>query len=85
MEKKDMTVKEFAAKMERSYETIIRWLAQDMVPGAYKEEITPTLSIWRIPPEALQMPIPKSGPKEGAKPAKKSSKKGSAAKKEGKS
>lgn len=61
-----MTVREFAERMGRTYETIIRWLAQDMVPGAYREEITPTLSIWRIPESALQMPIPKSGPKQGA-------------------
>jgi len=58
-----MTVREFAEKMGRTYETIIRWLAKDMVPGAYREEITETLSIWRIPESALQMEIPKSGPK----------------------
>lgn len=61
-----MTVQEFAHKIERSYETVIRWLARGMVPGAYKEEITATLSIWRIPESALQMPMPKSGPKLGA-------------------
>lgn len=62
-----MTVKEFAEKMDRSYETIIRWLARGAVPGAYIEELTPTIKIWRIPESALKMPVPKSGPKVGAK------------------
>lgn len=67
-----MTVKEFAEKMDRSYETIIRWLSRGAVPGAYVEELTPTIRIWRIPESALQMPVPKSGPKTGEKkPAKK--------------
>ena len=78
MEKKpDMTVKQFAEKMDRSYETIIRWLSRGAVPGAYVEELTPTIRIWRIPESALQMPIPKSGPKAGAK---KAAKKGARAK-----
>ena len=67
-----MTVKEFAEKMDRSYETIIRWLSRGAVPGAYIEELTPTIRIWRIPESALEMPIPKSGPKpKAAKKAKK--------------
>ena len=74
MEKKpDMTVKEFAEKMDRSYETIIRWLSRGAAPGAYIEKLKPTIRIWRIPESALQMPIPKSGPKAGA--SKKSAKK----------
>ena len=78
MEKKDMTVQEFANQIERTYETVIRWLNAGMVPGAYKEQVTDTLSIWRIPEAALEMPLPKSGPKSGEK--KTAKKKGARAK-----
>jgi hypothetical protein len=65
MRKKDMTVKEFAEKMEVTYTTAIRWLNRGIVPNAYREELLPGLAIWRIPPEALRMKPPKSGPKPG--------------------
>jgi hypothetical protein len=70
MEKKDMTAREFATKMEVTYTTVIRWLKSGIVPGAYTEEVVPKLVIWRIPESALKMKLPKSGPRPDKKKSK---------------
>lgn len=72
-----MTVKEFAAAMDVTYTTAIRWLNLNLVPGAWREEVFPDMLVWRIPMDAVQtMERPKAGaPKMSERKAKKKSKK----------
>lgn len=81
-----MTAVSFAEAMNVDYATVMRWLRQELVPGAELIEPVPGMKVWQIPESALQMQRPLAGrkrkPKEsGAKLAgKKAAKKRSAAK-----
>ena len=64
-----MTAVAFAEAMDVDYTTVMRWLRNQLVPGAKQIEPIPGMTIWQIPENALQMERPKSGPKRGAKKA----------------
>jgi len=56
-----MTAKEFAAEMELSYFTILKWLKAGLVPGAVQIEPFPGMTTWSIPESALSMERPRYG------------------------
>ena len=62
-----MTAVAFAEAMDVDYTTVMRWLRNQLVPGAKQIEPIPGMTIWQIPEDALQLERPKSGPKRGAK------------------
>jgi hypothetical protein len=73
-----MTAVAFAEAMDVNYTTVMRWLRNDLVPGAKLEEPFPGMKVWQIPESALHMKTPKPGPPRGTKKTgvKKGSKKG---------
>ncbi|NOT62805.1 MAG: hypothetical protein HOP19_21560 [Acidobacteria bacterium] len=64
-----MTAVAFAEAMDVDYTTVMRWLRNQLVPGAKQIEPIPGMTIWQIPEDALKLERPKSGPKRGAKKA----------------
>lgn len=60
-----MTAVEFAKEMGYDYSTVMRWLRDDIVPGADFLPINEKFGVWRIPEEALKMEKPRAGRKRG--------------------
>lgn len=79
MEKKIrmLTARKFAQEMGVDYTTVVRWLKNELVPGAKRQESEDRGAWWEIPETSLTMERPTPGPKAKPKPAKKARKKGS--------
>ena len=60
------TAREFAQVMGIGYRTVMKWLAEDKVPGTIKRQ-SPIGEWWEIPAKALRMERPKRGRPIGAK------------------
>jgi hypothetical protein len=72
-----MTAVAFAEAMNVDYATVIRWLKNELVPGAELMEPVPGMKVWQIPASSVKtMERPLPGRKRGAeKAAKKGAKK----------
>ena len=59
-----MTPRQFAEKHGVAYTTVMKWLQNDLISGAYKEELRPPFQgyIYQIP-ENARRPESKPGPK----------------------
>ncbi|MBO0863060.1 MAG: hypothetical protein J2P21_32110 [Chloracidobacterium sp.] len=62
-----MTAVAFAEVMNVDYATVIRWLKNEIVPGAELIEPVPGMKVWQIPESAIEMERPLPGRKRGAK------------------
>lgn len=69
-----LTARKFAQEMGVDYTTVVRWLKNQLVPGAVRQESADRGAWWEIPETSLKMEKPKPGPKPAAK--KRASKKG---------
>ena len=76
MEKKPrmLTARKFAQEMGVDYTTVVRWLKNDLVPNAVRQESEDRGAWWEIPETSLKMERPKSGPVPKAKAAAKATK-----------
>ena len=68
---KTVTPKKYAEMHKVAYTTVMKWLQNKLIPGAYKEALPPPFTgyIYQIP-EDSPPPDLKPGPKPGTKRAK---------------
>lgn len=74
-----LTARKFAQEMGVDYTTVVRWLKNELVPDAVRQESEDRGVWWEIPETSLKMERPKPGPAPKAKqpaPAEKPTKKG---------